>query len=150
MWQLRGSYPTRNYPRVFEDAKVGEQARRLFDDAQLMLNDIVAKKSLKAVGVVGFYPAQSTGDDIDVFEDETRDKKLATFYGLRQQAEKATDEPYTSLGDFVAPQDSDVKDYIGLFAVSAGFGLEEMIADFKSKHDDFSIIMAQALADRLV
>lgn len=150
MWQLRGSYPTRNYPRVFEDAKVGEQARRLFDDAQKMLKEIIDQKSLKAVGVVGFYPAQSVGDDIEVYEDEAREKKVATFYGLRQQAEKATDEPYTALGDFVAPKDSGVKDYIGLFAVSAGFGLDEMIAGFKAKHDDFSIIMAQALADRLV
>ena len=150
VWQLRGSYPTRNYPRVFEDAKVGEQARRLFEDAQAMLKEIVDNKSLKAVGVVAFYPAHSVQEDVEVFEDESREKKVATFYGLRQQAEKATDEPYSALGDFVAPKASGVKDYLGLFAVSAGFGLDEMIAGFKAKHDDFSIIMAQALADRLV
>jgi len=149
VWQLRGSYPTRNYPRVFEDAKVGEQAMRLFEDAQAMLKEIVAQKSLQAVGVVAFYPAQSVGEDIDVFEDEECTTKLATFFGLRQQAEKATDEPYVALGDFVAPAGTGVKDYIGLFAVSAGFGLDEMIVRFKANHDDFSVIMAQALADRL-
>jgi 5-methyltetrahydrofolate--homocysteine methyltransferase len=150
VWQLRGSYPTRNYPRVFEDAKVGEQARRLFDDAQAMLKEIIAQRSLKAVGVVAFYPAQSVQEDIEVFDSEARENKVATFYGLRQQAEKATDEPYAALGDFVAPKSSGVKDYIGLFAVSAGFGLDELIAGHKAKHDDFSIILAQALADRLV
>ncbi|ELR17587.1 5methyltetrahydrofolate-homocysteine methyltransferase [Acanthamoeba castellanii str. Neff] len=151
VWQLRGSYPTRNYPRVFEDAKVGEQARKLFDDAQAMLAEIIAQRSLKAVGVVAFYPAQSVQEDIEVYasEEAREGEAAAKFYGLRQQAEKATDEPYAALGDFVAPKGSGVKDYIGLFAVSAGFGLDELIAGHKANHDDFSIILAQALADRL-
>lgn len=114
-----------------------------------MLRDIVAGKKLQGHGVVGLYPANSVGDDIEVYTDETRSEVAATLYTLRQQSEKENDEPYLALADFVAPKSSGVEDYIGMFTVSTGFGLDQMVAEFKAKSDDYSYIMAEALADRL-
>jgi 5-methyltetrahydrofolate--homocysteine methyltransferase len=147
VFQLRGRYPNRGFPKIFDDENVGAEAKRLFDDAQEMLKEIVANKSLKAKGIVAFYPANSNGDDIEVYTDETRSEVKATFYGLRQQAEKETDEPYYCLSDFIAPKGID--DYIGMFAVSTGFGCDELVEKYELDHDDYSIIMAKALADRL-
>ncbi|KAM3581116.1 hypothetical protein VKS41_006555 [Umbelopsis sp. WA50703] len=147
VFQLRGRYPNRGFPKIFDDETVGAEAKRLFDDAQAMLKEIVADKLLKAKGIVGFYPANSNGDDIEVYTDESRSEVKGTFYGLRQQAEKETDEPYYCLSDFVAPKGID--DYIGMFAVSTGFGCDEMVEKYEKDHDDYSIIMAKALADRL-
>lgn len=149
VWQIRGKYPTRGYPKVFEDPEVGEQARNLFKEAQDMLKQIIEKKSLIASGIVGFFPANSVGDDIEVYSDETRTQKVATFHGLRQQAETATSEPSLCMSDFIASKSSGVADYIGAFAVSAGFGTKELVAGYESAHDDYSAIMAKALADRL-
>ncbi|GAM22664.1 hypothetical protein SAMD00019534_058390 [Acytostelium subglobosum LB1] len=148
-WQLRGKYPNRGYPRIFNDATVGAEAKKLFDDAQAMLKEIIEKKLLNARGVIGFYPAASVNEDVILYTDETRTTKLTTLFGLRQQSEKEVDEPYISMGDYVAPVDSGVKDYIGLFALSSGFGLEEMVERYKQENDDYSSIMAKALADRL-
>ncbi|TPX37231.1 methionine synthase [Synchytrium microbalum] len=150
-WQLRGKYPNRGYPKIFNDEAVGEEAKKLFEDAQSMLKDIVAHNILKASAIVGFYPANSVGDDIEVYADETRSEVTATFYGLRQQAEKdhESNEPYYCLSDFVAPKSSGVNDYIGGFAVSCGFGVDEKCAEYEKSHDDYSIIMLKALADRL-
>ncbi|EFA77656.1 cobalamin-dependent methionine synthase [Heterostelium album PN500] len=148
-WQLRGKYPNRGYPRIFNDATVGAEAQKLFDDAQAMLKEIIEKKLLNARGVIGFYPAASQNEDVILYTDESRTTPLATLYGLRQQSEKEVDEPYISMGDFVAPHDSGVNDYIGLFALSSGFGLEEMVERYKQENDDYSSIMAKALADRL-
>jgi len=149
VWQLKGNAPNRGYPKIFNDPKVGLEAKRVFDDAQNMLKEIIAKKSLQARGVLGFYAANSVGDDIEVYEDDSRQKKIATFYGLRQQAENDASEVYLSLSDFIAPKVSNVKDYIGIFVVSTGFGIEELEKRHQEQHDDYSSIMAKAIADRL-
>eukprot|EP00271_Cylindrocystis_brebissonii_P011914 TRINITY_DN29938_c0_g1_i1.p1 TRINITY_DN29938_c0_g1~~TRINITY_DN29938_c0_g1_i1.p1 ORF type:complete len:1454 (-),score=303.88 TRINITY_DN29938_c0_g1_i1:1055-5416(-) len=150
VWQLRGRYPNRGYPKIFNDETVGAEARKLFDEAQAMLASIVREKSLQVRGVVGLYPANSRNyDDIVIFTDETRTEVRATLHTLRQQAEKESEDPYQALADFVAPVESQVGDYVGMFAVSAGFGLDELVAKHKANHDDYSYIMAEALADRL-
>uniref|UniRef100_A0AAR2KR72 Methionine synthase n=1 Tax=Pygocentrus nattereri TaxID=42514 RepID=A0AAR2KR72_PYGNA len=153
VWQLRGKYPNRGYPKIFKDKTVGKEAQRVFDDAQGLLNRLINSNGLQARGLVGFWPAQSQGDDILVFADDvtpTSSNPVATFYGLRQQAEKdsASSEPYLCLSDFVAPLDSGVRDYVGLFAVAV-FGAEELSRDFERQADDYSSIMVKALADRL-
>jgi 5-methyltetrahydrofolate--homocysteine methyltransferase len=148
-WQLRGRYPNRGYPKIFNDETVGEEAKKLFDDATKMLAQFREKKSLKMIAIAGIYPANSEGDDIHVYKDESRSEVSHTFYTLRQQAEKDNKEPYTALSDFIAPASSGVKDYLGMFACSSGFGLEDVIEDCRSNHDDYGIIMAEALADRM-
>ena len=148
-WQLRGRYPNRGYPKIFNDETVGEEAKKLFDDAQKMLAQFKEKKALKLVAIVGIYPANSEGDDILVYKDDERTEVSHTFYTLRQQAEKESDDPYTALSDFIAPASSGVKDYLGMFACSSGFGLEDVIEECRANHDDYGIIMAEALADRL-
>ncbi|GJP56944.1 hypothetical protein CLOM_g15996 [Closterium sp. NIES-68] len=149
VWQLRGRYPNRGYPKIFNDETVGQEAKKLFDDAQAMLRDIVENKKLTVRGIVGIYPANSVGDDIVLYKDESRSEVVETMHTLRQQAEKENDEPYMALSDFIAPATTGVKDYLGMFVVSSGFGLEEMVQKFKEDNDDFSYIMAEAIADRL-
>ncbi|KAJ3393341.1 hypothetical protein HDU84_002136 [Entophlyctis sp. JEL0112] len=150
-WQLRGKYPNRGYPKIFKDETVGAEAKKLFDDANEMLQDIIKHKILTAKAVVWFAPVNSVGDDIEIYKDESRTEVVGKFYGLRQQAEKDSDnpEPYFCLSDFIAPKASNVPDYIGGLAVSVGFGVDEKCAEFQKSHDDFSIIMLKALADRL-
>lgn len=140
-WELAG-----RYPKILDDEVVGTQARQLFDDAKKMLNDVLAKKSLTAKAVVGLFKAGSRGDEILV-EDETGQK--FSFQTLRQQTRKAEGQPNLSLSDFIAPFDSGIQDYIGCFAVSAGFGIEKLVSEFEAHHDDYSSIMIKALADRL-
>ncbi|KAI9316377.1 methionine synthase [Dichotomocladium elegans] len=147
VFQLRGRYPNRGFPKIFQDENVGPEAKRVYDDAQAMLKEILAKKTLKATGIVGFYPANSVGDDIEIYEDETREKVKCVFYGLRQQSEKETEEPYYCLSDFVAPKG--IPDYIGMFAVSTGFGCDELVEKYEKDHDDYNSIMIKAVADRL-
>lgn len=150
VWQIRGKYPNRNYPKIFDDATVGEQAKTLFDEAQIMLQEFIKDKSLEARACVGFYAANSDGDDIVVYSDDTRTKEVERFHGLRQQAEKDDGaDPYLCLSDFIAPVGSGIKDYIGAFAVCAGFGIDELEIKYKAEHDDYKSIMAKALADRL-
>ncbi|XP_044035133.1 methionine synthase isoform X2 [Siniperca chuatsi] len=154
VWQLRGKYPNRGYPKIFNDNTVGSEARRVFDDAQQLLNQMISSCSLQGQGLVGFWRAQSDRDDINVYKDDVtvhRDTKpIATFHGLRQQAEKdsSSSEPYLCVSDFVAPVDSGVADYIGVFAVGV-FGAEELSQQFQAQGDDYSSIMVKALADRL-
>ena len=148
VWQLRGRYPNRGYPKIFNDEAVGPEAKKLFDEAQAMLADIVARKRLRLVGVVGLFPANAVGDDIEVYADESRAEVRARFHGLRQQAEKEGDEPYCCVSDFIAPRDTGTVDYIGAFANSA-VGVGAMTEAFKADGDDYSYIMAEALADRL-
>ncbi|KAI7858550.1 methionine synthase [Circinella umbellata] len=148
VFQLRGRYPNRGYPKIFEDKTVGPEAKRVFEDAQNMLKDIVKNKKLRAQGIIGFYPANSNGDDIEIYEDETREKVKGVYYGLRQQSEKENDEPYYCISDFIAPKETDKPDYLGMFAVSTGFGCDEMVAEFEADHDDYSSIMVKAIADR--
>ncbi|WP_341025135.1 methionine synthase [Brevundimonas diminuta] len=140
-WELIGRYPL-----ILEDEIVGEAARDLFRDAQGMLKRIVEEKWFTAKGVVGFWPANARDDDVIVWTDETRTKEAARFHGLRQQIKKSNGKPNLCLSDFVA---EDGADYLGAFAVTAGHGELEKAAEFKAAGDDYSAIMATALADRL-
>jgi 5-methyltetrahydrofolate--homocysteine methyltransferase len=151
---LRGRYPNRGYPKIFLDAHVGAEAKKLYDDAQVMLEKIIADGSMTLKGVIGLFPANRSPDGEDVYlydteaDREAQDNRLASFCMLRQQAEKENDDqPYFSQADFIAP--SGYKDYLGMFAVSC-FGCDELVKRYESEHDDFSKIMVQALADRFV
>lgn len=143
-WELRGSYP-----KIFNDPQKGEEARRLYDEAQTMLDRVMAEKWLQAEAVYGFFPANSDGDDIVVYRNEDRKEERVRLHMLRQQQEKRTGGPYFSLADFVAPVGSGVADYVGGFALTAGLGADERAKAFKEKLDDYNAIMVQALADRL-
>ncbi|HET7215007.1 MAG TPA: methionine synthase [Terriglobia bacterium] len=144
VWELRGVYP-----RIFEQPEVGARARELFDDASRLLERIVDGKLLEARAVVGFFPAASVGDDIEVYADESRTAVRTVFHTLRQQMEKPDGEPDLALADFIAPRESGVADYLGAFAVTAGINIEEMVRRFEKDQDDYNSIMAKALADRL-
>ena len=142
-WELAG-----RYPRILNDDVVGEEATKLFNDAQAMLKKIVEEKWFTAQGVCGLFPANSVGDDIEIYTDESRTEVQMTLHGLRQQTQKPPGQFNYCLSDFVAPKDSGKADYFGAFAVAAGFGMEERIAEFEKDHDDYSSIMLKALADR--
>jgi 5-methyltetrahydrofolate--homocysteine methyltransferase len=144
-WDLAG-----RYPRILDDDVVGEAARGLFADAQKLLADVIARKRLAAHGVVGFWPANAVGDDIELYADEARDKPIAVLHGLRQQiAKREAGAPNYCLSDFVAPKASGIRDYVGAFAVTAGVGEEALAASFDKANDNYSGIMAKAIADRL-
>ncbi len=143
-WELKGSYP-----KIFDDAQKGEEARKLYDDAQTMLDKIINEKWLQAKAVVGIFPANSVGDDIEVFATDERTEVLTTFRNLRQQQQKADGKPNRSLSDFIAPKETGKTDYLGGFAVTAGIGIDEHVAEFEKNHDDYQAIMIKALADRL-
>jgi 5-methyltetrahydrofolate--homocysteine methyltransferase len=143
-WELKGTYPA-----ILTDAKVGEAARGLYDDAQAMLKRIIDEKWLRARGIIGLFPANTQGDDVEVYTDETRGKVATRFHFLRQQMKKRQGRPNLCLADFVAPKESGVADYIGAFAVTAGLGIDEKVAAFEAAHDDYSAILLKALADRL-
>lgn len=149
VWQLRGRYPNRGYPKIFNDDTVGAEAKRLHGEALAMLDDIIKNKKLQLHGQIAIYPANSEGDDINVYTDESKAERLGTFFGIRQQAEKDNDEPYYCISDFIAPESSGITDYFGMFVATAGFGLEKMTEEFKAANDDYSYIMAEAIADRL-
>ncbi len=144
VWQLRGKYPD-----ILTDPDMGEEAQKLFNDANAMLDKIVEEKWLQAKAVVGFWPANAVGDDIEVYEDESRAKVIARFVNLRNQTKKGDDTPSYCLSDFIAPKESGITDYIGAFAVTAGIGIESKIEAFIKDHDDYNSIMLKALADRL-
>jgi len=141
-WELKGSYPS-----IFDKAGVGPAARDLFDNGKAMLERIVREKSLTARAVYGFFPAARDGDDIVLYTDDRRATERMRLHTLRQQSERGG-EHMTALADFVAPVGG-VPDYIGGFAVGAGFGVDELVKRFEAAHDDYSAIMAKALADRL-
>jgi 5-methyltetrahydrofolate--homocysteine methyltransferase len=143
-WELAG-----HYPAILEDPVVGETARSLFADAQAMLRRIVDEQWLTARAAVGFWPANSVGDDIELYTDGSRATPLATFRTLRQQMVKRDGRPNSALSDFVAPRDSGVADYVGAFCVTTGVGIDERVARFEADNDDYSSIMLKALADRL-
>ena len=143
-WMLTGKYPA-----ILEDKVVGEQAKELYKDAQDMLDEIIEGKLLQAKSVIGLYPANAFGDDVIVFEDEDRSKQKAKFHFLRQQGEKRSGQPNSSLSDYVAPWDSGKEDYIGMFAVTSGIGIEKLIEKYESEKDDYNSILVKALADRL-
>lgn len=143
-WMLKGKYPA-----IFENKVVGEEARKLYDDAQQVLDDIIAKDLLYANAVIGLYPANSVDDSVVVYADESRTEVIKTFNFLRQQGKKGSGLPNLSLADFVAPKDSGKQDYVGGFAVTAGVGIEPLVAAYEKDHDDYNAIMIKAVADRL-
>ena len=147
-WDLAGKFPA-----ILDDQVVGVEARKVFLDAQTLLEKVVKGQWLQADGVVAFYPANAVGDDIVLFSDEARQHPLFVWHNLRQQSERpvvdGVQRPNRCLADYVAPKDTGVADYVGCFAVTTGHGVEKKVAEFQSKHDDYSAIMLQALADRL-
>jgi 5-methyltetrahydrofolate--homocysteine methyltransferase len=144
-WQLRGKYPA-----IFDDEIIGEEAQRLYDDANLLLDQIIDEKWLQAKGVFGIFPSNSVNhDDLRIFDHIQQSKEIIRVHHLRQQKKKSAGQPNYSLADFIAPESSGKQDYIGGFAVSTGFGIEEHIKAFESDHDDYQAIMLKALADRL-
>jgi len=157
-WELRGVYP-----KILQHEKHGEEARKLFADAQELLEKIVTGKRIAARGVYGFFPANRVGDDVELYTDESRKKVLTTFHFLRQQIVKEDGTSNWCLADFVAPREGrhvagpnirdggtpSLPDHLGAFAVTTGHGIDELVKKFKADHDDYNAIMAEALADRL-
>jgi 5-methyltetrahydrofolate--homocysteine methyltransferase len=143
-WGLKGIYP-----RIFEHEEQGSQARQLFKEGNALLDAIIEKNLITARGVYGLFPANSVGDDVELYANEERDKVIERFHFLRQQAHKEGREPCRSLSDFIAPRDTKLPDHIGAFAVTSGIGLQELCDSYRSRHDDYNAIMAEALADRL-
>jgi 5-methyltetrahydrofolate--homocysteine methyltransferase len=143
-WEMSGKYPA-----ILDDPNVGKEARDLFARAQEMLKNLVAKKALTANAVYGFFPANSDGDDIVVYTDDSRTAERCRFPMLRQQWEREGQTSFRSLADYIAPVSTGLKDYLGAFAVSTGFGAEEIVKHYKADHDDYNAIMVEALADRL-
>jgi 5-methyltetrahydrofolate--homocysteine methyltransferase len=143
-WMLAG-----RYPGIFNDPVVGSEAKRLFDDAQKMLDQIIQSRSLQANGVIGFYAASRTASDDVKLSRREGEEPFTTLHFLRQQNKKAQNLPNFCLADFIAPSNSGRQDYMGMFAVTAGIGIEKLLAKYKEKQDDFSDIMVKALADRL-
>ena len=143
-WELHG-----RYPQIFDHNEYGVEAKKLFDDANILLDRIEKETLLGLKGVAGIFPANSTGDDIEVYADENRNSVCMTLHTLRQQQEKEPGNPNLALADFIASQESGLKDYIGGFAVTTGLGIENLLKEFSDNLDDYHRIMAQALADRL-
>ena len=143
-WELAGKYP-----KILNDEIVGVEATSLFADAQKMLKQIVDEKWLQARAVIGFFPANSVADDIEIYADDNRTEVKAMLFHLRQQMAKPSDRPNSCISDFVAPKESGKKDYVGAFAVTTGIGIDEHVKRFEADHDDYNSIMLKALADRL-
>ncbi|ACD91091.1 methionine synthase [Chlorobium limicola DSM 245] len=143
-WELHG-----RYPEIFGNAKFGSEARQLFDDANELLDTIDREKLLGLKGVAGIFPANSSGDDVVIYTDDNRSSALMQVHTLRQQQEKQEGEPNLALADFIAPEESGIRDYIGAFAVTAGLGIEKTLNRFSLEQDDYRRILTQALADRL-
>ncbi|MCB0320702.1 MAG: B12-binding domain-containing protein, partial [Bdellovibrionales bacterium] len=143
-WDLKGAYPD-----IFQSPKVGQQARQLYDDARSLLQRIIEERRISARGVIGLFPANAVGDDINLYLDDSKKTPLATLHTLRQQTRKRDDNPNIALSDFIAPLDTGIPDYIGMFAVTTGIGMEDVVQEFEKELDDYSSIMLKALADRL-
>jgi 5-methyltetrahydrofolate--homocysteine methyltransferase len=151
-WELRGVYP-----KILQHEKHGEEATKLFADAQKMLSEFVANKSLRLRAAYGLFPANAVGDDVEIYTDESRTQVFKKFHFLRQQIEKGDGTPNWCLADFIAPRESQISnlkseipaDHIGAFAVTSGHGLKEIVEKFKAEHDDYNAILAEAIADRL-
>lgn len=143
-WELRGKYPD-----IFNDEYVGTEAKKLHDDALKMIDKVIAEKSLQASAIVGFYPANTVNaDDVELYTDDSRTKVLKTFHFLRQQNKKGTNIPNHSLADYIAPKETQVGDYMGAFAVTAGIGIEKLVEQFEKDYDDYNSILIKAVADR--
>jgi len=143
-WEFRGKFPA-----IFDDPNQGAEVRKLYDEANIFLDEIIAKKMITAKGVVGIWPANSVGDDIELYSDESRQAIQGTFHHLRQQQKRAPKLPNYCLSDFVAPKSSGIADYCGGFAVTAGIGVAEWVEKFKKEGNDYQAILLESLADRL-
>ena len=143
-WELKGKYPA-----ILKHPEMGEEASKLYTDAQDMLDDIIKNKLLTAGAALGFFPANSVGDDIEVYVDDSRKKPKAVIHTLRQQADRQDQQPYYALSDLIAPKETGLKDYIGFFAVTGGLGIDKVVKQFEKQHDDYRSILMKALADRL-
>jgi 5-methyltetrahydrofolate--homocysteine methyltransferase len=143
-WQLKG-----RFPKILNDGVKGEEARKLYSDAQSMLQSITAEKWLRASAVVGLFPANAVGDDIEIYGSESREQVRTTLHNLRKQVRQPKGKYNECLADFVAPKTTGLADHVGGFAVTAGLGIDEKLAEFEADHDDYSSIMLKALADRL-
>ncbi len=143
-WELKGKFP-----KIFESDVVGQQARELYDDANALIDEVIADHSLRANAVYAFWNAASDEDDIILYNDDSRSSELGRFHCLRQQWERRGQSDFRSLADYVAPRDSGRKDYVGGFVVTAGIGADELATHYKADHDDYKAIMVQAIADRL-
>jgi 5-methyltetrahydrofolate--homocysteine methyltransferase len=143
-WELAGKFP-----QILDDATVGEEATRLYNDANAMLKRIVSEHWLQARAVIGFFPANAVTDDIELYTNESRTEVLTVLHTLRQQLSHRRERANLALADYIAPQESGVEDYIGAFAVTTGIGIEDKIAEFEADHDDYNSILLKALADRL-
>jgi len=144
VWELSGKYPD-----ILDDPIVGQEARNLYRDARSLLDCIIEEGWLKARGVVGLFPANSVGDDIEIYANGQREEPTVVFHMLRQQIEKLPGRPNLALSDFIAPKESGIPDFMGAFAVTAGIGLDRLVERYEATHDDYNSIMAKALADRL-
>ncbi len=142
-WELKG-----RYPQILDDERYGEEARKLFADAQHLIDQISIHKWLTARAVFGLFPANSVGDDIELFSDEKRTHVTTIFHTLRQQGDKGENRPNIALSDFIAPKESGIEDYVGVFALTTGIGIEKTVKQFKDDNDDYHSILLQALADR--
>lgn len=143
-WEMAGKYPN-----IFENPEIGARAKELFEDGKELLNRIVKEKKLRAQAVVGIFPANSVGEDTEVYVDDSRTQLIATIHHLRQQTEQPFTRPNLCLNDFIAPKETEIQDYIGAFAVTTGIGVPELCAEFEQQNDDYNSIMTKALADRL-
>ncbi|MFA7229504.1 MAG: vitamin B12 dependent-methionine synthase activation domain-containing protein, partial [Melioribacteraceae bacterium] len=143
-WELKG-----RYPEIFGNKEYGSEAKKIFDDANKLLDKIAGEKLLTASAVFRLLPANSVDDDIEIYSDDSRKGILAVLHTIRQQTIKSAGIPNTALADFIAPKESGIGDYIGMFAVTAGLGIEKIIAQFEKEHDDYNSIMTKAVADRL-
>jgi 5-methyltetrahydrofolate--homocysteine methyltransferase len=147
VWGIRGKYPNRSFPKIFNDETVGEEARKLYNDANEMLEEIIESKSLQAKGVYGIFEANSNEhDDIEI---SLGDKYIATFHTLRKQQVSEADVPFVAMSDFIAPKTAGYKDYLGCFAGTAGIGLEDIIKKYTDTNDHYRVVMAKAVGDRL-
>ncbi len=144
VWELKGKFPD-----ILNDELQGEEARKLYADANRMLDQMTEKKMVQANGVFGIWPANADGDDIVIYDDENSRKEIGRFYHLRQQEAKKPGSPNYCLSDFIAPVGSGKTDYFGAFAVTGGVGIEKWIKQFRDDHDDYNAILLEALADRL-
>ncbi len=143
-WEMKGKFPD-----ILEDKKAGTEARKLFDEANKLLDKIIQENLFTAHGIVGLFPANSVGDDIEIYHDESRTEVLTTFHALRQQAKKRSGQPNKAISDFVAPKETGIVDYVGGFAVTTGHGVLDLVKKYEEDHDDYNAIMVKALADRL-
>lgn len=143
-WELKGKYP-----EILKSETYGVEATKLFKDAKNMLDSLIRESWIKAKAVIGIWPANTVEDDIEIYEDESREDVMAVFHTLRQQGKKGSDIPNLALSDYIAPKESTIQDYLGAFVVTAGIGIEKHLAKFEKAHDDYNSILLKALADRL-